>query len=62
MDDIEIDKWIDQIEANKADWSDKRTGRNKMKKIVLKKGGVQPEQPALAIHARRKHRQNSKIR
>ena len=28
----------------------------------MKKGGVQPEQPALAIHARRKHRQNRKFR
>ena len=28
----------------------------------MKKRGVQPEQPAMIIHARRKHRQNSNFR
>ena len=60
MGDIGIEKWIDRIEANKAARANKRTGRNKMRKIIMKKGTVQPEQPALAIHARRKHDRTAK--
>ena len=33
-----------------------------MQKVVKKREGVKPEQLALAIHARRKHRQNSRFR
>ena len=61
MDDKRIDKWIDRIEAKKAAWTDRRKGRQKMRKVVKKREGVKPEQLTLAIHARRKHRQNSRI-
>ena len=61
MDDKRIDKWIDRIEAKKAAWTDRRKGRQKMRKVVKKREGVKPEQLTLAIHARRKYRQNSRI-
>ena len=38
MDDIGIENWIDQVEANKAARAEKRTVRNKTRKIVIKKG------------------------
>ena len=62
MDDKGIEKWINRVEANKAARAEKRTGREKKRKIDMKKRGVQPEQPAMIIHARRKHRQNSNFR
>ena len=62
MDDVRIEKWIDQIEANKAALNDRRKGRQKMRKVVKKREGVKPEQLTLTIHTRRKHRHNSRVR
>ena len=62
MDDKGIEKWINRVEVNKTAQVEKRTSRHKMKKIVMKKRGVQPEQPAIIIHARRKHQQINNFR
>ena len=62
MDDIRIEEWIDRIEPNKAARTDWRNGRQKMRKVIKKREGVNSEQLTLSIRARRKHRKNSRIR
>ena len=62
LDDVRIEKWIDQLETNEAARNDRRKSRQKMWKVDKKIEGVKPDPLTLAIHARRKHWQNSRVR
>ena len=52
LDDVRIEKWIDQLETNEAARNDWRKSRQKMWKVDKKIEGVKPDPLTLAIHAR----------